>query len=114
MWHMTCDTWHVTCDTWHVTGGGRWTFSQNFRSLALLVWDSSGFENICTMHESVATPAGCVKYGVNQMFQQLNHYNAMAPENYPGYFRSILQVSSIFQTKYTPVDLILVSYSCLI
>ena len=26
--------WHVTCDMWHVTHRGRWTFSQNFRSLA--------------------------------------------------------------------------------
>ena len=44
MWHVTCDIWHVTHDTWHmtwthdiwiVTHGGRLTFSQNFRPLAL-------------------------------------------------------------------------------
>ena len=46
MWHVTCDTWHVTCDiwhvasdTWHMTGGGRWTFSQDFSALALTVWE---------------------------------------------------------------------------
>ena len=33
MWHMWC----VTGDTWHMTGMGRWTFSQNFSSLALTV-----------------------------------------------------------------------------
>ena len=32
-------TWHVTCNTWHVTYGGQWTFSQNFSSLDLTVWD---------------------------------------------------------------------------
>ena len=31
------DMWHVTGDTWHMTGMGRWTFSQNFSSLALTV-----------------------------------------------------------------------------
>ena len=33
----TYDTWYVTLDTWHVTGGGRWSFPQNFSSLALTV-----------------------------------------------------------------------------
>ena len=31
--------WHVICDMWHVTGGGRWTFSKNFSSLALTAWE---------------------------------------------------------------------------
>ena len=31
--------WHVTCDMWHVTRGRRWTFPQNFSSLALTVWE---------------------------------------------------------------------------
>ena len=35
MWHVTCNTWHVTCNIW----GGRWTFSQNVRSLAQTVWE---------------------------------------------------------------------------
>ena len=35
MWHMTCDIWHMTCDTCC----GRWTFSQNFSSLASTVCD---------------------------------------------------------------------------
>ena len=35
-------TWHVTCNTWHVTYGGQWTFSQNFSSLALTVWELDG------------------------------------------------------------------------
>ena len=46
MWHVTCDTWHVTrymwhatCDIWHVTCLGGWSFSQNFSSLALTVYD---------------------------------------------------------------------------
>ena len=29
--------WHVTCDTWHVRR--RWTFSQNYSSLTLTVWE---------------------------------------------------------------------------
>ena len=37
--HLTCDTWHMICDMWHVTHGGRLTFSQNFRSPALTIWD---------------------------------------------------------------------------
>ena len=36
--HVTPDMWHVTCDMWNVTHGRGWTFSQNFRSLALMVW----------------------------------------------------------------------------
>ena len=32
---VTHDTWHVTRDAWRVTRGGRWSFSQNFSSLAL-------------------------------------------------------------------------------
>ena len=46
MWHLTGDTWHVTPDMWHVTRGmwhlthgGGLTFSPNFISLALTVWD---------------------------------------------------------------------------
>ena len=45
-WHVTHDTWHVTCDTWHILGGGRWTFSNNFCSLGLLVWAWRCFEEI--------------------------------------------------------------------
>ena len=32
---MTCEmsTWHLTCDKRHMTNGGRWPFSQNYRSL---------------------------------------------------------------------------------
>ena len=45
MWHATCDTWHVTCDTWNMTGGGRWTFSQNFSFPFLTVWEWRYFED---------------------------------------------------------------------
>ena len=44
----TCDTWHVTHDTWHMTHSVGWTFSQNFSSLALLVWDWECLEDILT------------------------------------------------------------------
>ena len=52
MWHVTRDMWHVTCDKWHVTrdmfffGGGGWTFSQNFSSLALTVSDLWYYEDL--------------------------------------------------------------------
>ena len=36
---MPHDMWHWTLDTWHMTGVGRWTFSQKFSSLALMVWE---------------------------------------------------------------------------
>ena len=38
-WHVTHDMWHVTKDMWHVTHGVWWTFSLNFSSLAITVWD---------------------------------------------------------------------------
>ena len=38
-WHVTLDMWHVTRDTWHMTHYVGWTFSQNFISLAITVWD---------------------------------------------------------------------------
>ena len=43
---VTGDMWHMTCDTWHVTGMGRLTFSQNFSSLGLAVWEWRFIENI--------------------------------------------------------------------
>ena len=46
MWHVTCDMWHVTCDTWHVTCLERWTFPQNFSSLALTVCDLWYYEDL--------------------------------------------------------------------
>ena len=48
IWHVTGDTWHVTCDMWHVTHSVGWTFSQNFSSLALPVWDWQCIEDIWT------------------------------------------------------------------
>ena len=39
MWHVTGDRWHVTGDLWHGTHSVGWTFSQNFSTLALPVWD---------------------------------------------------------------------------
>ena len=46
-WHVThdTDTWHVTRYMWHVTHGGGWTFSQNFSSPALTVWDRQCLED---------------------------------------------------------------------
>ena len=45
LWQVTLDMWHTTCDMWHVTDGGRWTFSQNIRSLALTAWEWEGFKD---------------------------------------------------------------------
>ena len=36
---------------WHMTGEGRWTFSQNFSSLALTVWEWRCSKNISTKKE---------------------------------------------------------------
>ena len=46
MWQVTCDRWHVTGDRWHMTHGVGWTFSYNFSSLALTVWDLWFFEDL--------------------------------------------------------------------
>ena len=48
MWQVTCDRWHVTRDTWQVTHDmlGGWTFSQNFSSLALTVYDLWYYEDL--------------------------------------------------------------------
>ena len=51
---MKGDTWQVTGDTWHMTHSVGWTFSQNFSSLALLVWDWQCFEYISTNHQLVS------------------------------------------------------------
>ena len=40
--------WQVTRDTWHTTHSGWWSFSQNYSSLALPVWDWQGLEVIWT------------------------------------------------------------------
>ena len=53
-WHVKHDTWHMTHDTWHMTHSVGWTFSHNFSSLALPVWDWQCFEYISTNHESVS------------------------------------------------------------
>ena len=54
MWHVTHDMWQVTHDMWHVTGWGRWTFTQNFSSLALMVWEWKCTEDISTNHQSLS------------------------------------------------------------
>ena len=41
----TLATWHVTCETWNVTHDGGWTFSQNFISPGLTVWDWQFFKD---------------------------------------------------------------------
>ena len=46
--HVTRDRWHVTCDTCHMTHSIWWTFSQNFSSLVLPVWDWECLEHILT------------------------------------------------------------------
>ena len=45
MWHVACDMWHMTCDMWHLTHHRWWTLCQNFRSLALTIWESWCFED---------------------------------------------------------------------
>ena len=46
MWHLKCDTWHMKHDIWHMTCDiwWGWTFSQNFSSPALMVWDRQCLE----------------------------------------------------------------------
>ena len=48
MWHVICDVylWHVTCDLWHMANWVLQTFSQNFRSLALTVWELWCFKDL--------------------------------------------------------------------
>ena len=53
MWHVTRDRWHVTLDIWHVTSLGGWTFSQNFSSLALTVYDLWYYEDLEEKDESI-------------------------------------------------------------
>ena len=54
MWHVTRATWHITHDMWHLTHRGWWALSQNFRSLALMVWDLWWFEDREEKHQSVS------------------------------------------------------------
>ena len=48
MWQVTRDRWHVTHDKWHMTHSMGCTFSQNFSTLALPVWDWECLEDILT------------------------------------------------------------------
>ena len=52
-WQVTRDKWQVTRDTWHMTHSVGRTFSQNFSSLALPVWDWQCLEYISTNHRWV-------------------------------------------------------------
>ena len=79
-WHVTCDTWHVTCDTWHMTHSVGWTFSQNFSSLALPVWDWQCFEYISTNHDL----RGLARYSVYMTATSGPFWTATTkPWNYP-------------------------------
>ena len=62
-WQVTRDTWHVTSDTWHVTHSVGWTFSQNFSSLAIPVWDWQCLEDISTNHQSLNYLITFINYG---------------------------------------------------
>ena len=80
MWHVTCDTWHLTPYMWHIDHGGGWTLSENFRSLALTVWDrqcladseqkideinkSMNLEGVCRTAQATH---GLLKKGANQV-----------------------------------------------
>ena len=59
MWQVTRDRWHVTRDTWHMTHSVGWTFSQNFNSLALPVWDWECLEDILSK--------GSLNQSINQL-----------------------------------------------
>ena len=68
MWHMTCDmwqmiceTWHGTWDTWRMTHDRWWTLCQNFRSLALTIWELWCFEDL-------------EKQEVNSLSEWINQY----------------------------------------
>ena len=50
---MTCDMYYITHATLYVTGEGRLTFSQNFSSLALTVWERKFVEDIFTEDDSL-------------------------------------------------------------
>ena len=54
MWPVTSDMWQVTCNIWHVTHEGRWTFSQNFRSLDHTVWDRRCLEDLEENYELIS------------------------------------------------------------
>ena len=47
-WHVAPDIWHLIPDMWHLTDGGRWTFSQNFRFLALTTWERLCYKDFFT------------------------------------------------------------------
>ena len=47
-WQLIGDRWHMTRDKWHMTHSVGWTFSQNFSSPALPVWDWQCLEDIWT------------------------------------------------------------------
>ena len=55
---MTDVTWHVTHDAWHIPHSVGRTFSQNFGSLALPVWNVQCLEDILTK--------GWMNYWMNQ------------------------------------------------
>ena len=74
----------MTCDTWHMTHSVGWTFSQNFRSLALPVWDWQCFEYISTNHhlnyylindEAVCRTAPATP-GLLKIISNFNNYSA--------------------------------------
>ena len=48
MWHVTGDRRQATGDRWQVTLSVGWTFSENFSSLPLPVWDWQCLEDIWT------------------------------------------------------------------
>ena len=53
---------YVTHYTWNVTLGGGWTFSQNFNSLALMVWERHCIEDIWTkgwLYQKVSDRGDC-------------------------------------------------------
>ena len=52
--------WRGTDDMWHVTRGAGWTFSPNFSSLALMVWERQCFEEIFTNVEWVSQWRRCL------------------------------------------------------
>ena len=86
---MTHDIWLLTYDRW-----GRETFFQNFRSLALLVWEWRFYEDIFKMDESMNYLVTKMLYNSFVYTASVNHatlYNLM--EAHAVFMQSIFYVS---------------------
>ena len=106
-WHVTCDRWHLPHDIWHMTDSVGWTFSQNFSSLALPVWDWQCSEDIWTKGSPPVCQVSSILCNVSHLICHMSTVTSSMStvtchESYDIITPKLLELGTWFLRQYSP------------